>query len=104
MLESALQTKVLKNLRANYPGVWINQSPSKWAKQGISDITGTLAPSGKSVAIELKQPGKYRNPIDGLTQAQINFLFRVKSAGGLAIVADSWETVDSCLQTGKSNL
>ena len=94
MTEKALQTKVLKKLRER-GGVWVNNSPGPWGKQGISDITGCL--EGRFVAIELKRPGT-KNVTDALTEAQFSFLEQVREAGGIAIAAASWEDVEQYLR------
>lgn len=93
MTERALQRKVLTKLKGR--GVWINKSPSRWDRRGIVDIIGCY--NGRFVAVELKQPGKYKDARDGLDEAQERFLRRVHAAGGIAVCADSWETVDYCL-------
>ena len=50
------------------------------ALPGTSDLVGMLAPSGKFLAIELKQKG------DSLSVQQFAFLQAVKRGGGIALV------------------
>jgi hypothetical protein len=62
---------------------------------GVADILCCL--KGKFVAIELKRPGKYEDVNEGLTENQKAFGSRVRRAGGMYIVADSWETISETL-------
>lgn len=94
MTERALQQKVMKWLKT-LNKTWVNKSPSPWDKRGIVDILGGL--KGRYVVIELKEPGKYKNPHEGLSSEQMTFLSEVKKDGGVAVVADSLETVQHCL-------
>lgn len=118
MTERALQAKVMRELKKQgcdfrleahktWGGVWDNNSPSPWSKRGIADITGCYWHErhygGQFAAIELKQPGKYKDPHAGLTMEQIAWLEAKKSAGAVCIIADSWETVESCLRHGHGN-
>ena len=75
--------------------MWINKSPSRWDRRGIVDIIGCY--NGRFVAIELKHPNQFSDPRKGLTEPEALFLRRVQKAGGIAVCADSWETVDYCL-------
>ena len=97
MTEKALQTKVLKKLRGKYGGesVWVNASPGPYDKRGISDILGVMR--GLPVAIELKRPETYKDPYFGCSPAQGAFLAGWSKAGGIAMVADSWESVERVL-------
>lgn len=102
MTERALQRQILERLRKR-GGVWVNKSPSQWDRIGLCDIIGCER-GGRFVAIELKAPGRYTDPYQGTTAAQALFLKGVDKAGGIAIVADSWETVQECLERGESNV
>ena len=104
MTERAFQRKVLRRLRL-LGGVWVNKSPSPWDPTGIADILGTSpGVCGIFVAIELKQPGAYSDPRLGLSEPQKRFLKKVHDAGGIAICADAWETVDNCLAKLSGNV
>lgn len=85
MTESALQKRVLKRLRA-YGGVWYNTHGGAYAVAGVPDIIGCLC--GQYVAIELKAPGKYKHPKDGLSPAQWNWLNQIEANQGEIIVTD----------------
>lgn len=84
--------------------MWVNKSPSPWDPEGIIDIIGCLAPDGQYVAIELKQPGKFTDPRQGLSEPQRRFLRRVHEAGGIAICADAVDTVENCLAEMRGNV
>lgn len=101
MTERALQRKVMNWLRSR--GQFICKSPSQWDRSGIPDIIGCHAFMG-AVAIELKEPGRYKDPWDGCDPAQRLWLHRWKSAGGIAIVADSLDTVKTQLEHVGSNI
>lgn len=61
------------------------------ASAGVSDILCCYR--GRFVAIECKAPGKTGN----VSELQAAFLAAVEAAGGVAIVADSLETVEGVL-------
>lgn len=94
MTEKALQQSVIKKLRHEVGGVWVNKSPSPWDKVGVCDIIGCI--DGRFVAIELKRPGL--DPYKHLSPAQEQFLAAVEAAGGIAIAASSWSNVLYALQ------
>lgn len=89
MTEKALQAKVLKKLRAEFGGVWVNKSPSPWDSQGIADIIGCVR--GRFIAIELKRPGldAWKN----MTDPQHRFCTKVLDNDGIFVAASSWEEV-----------
>jgi Holliday junction resolvase len=98
MNEKALQRKVLRKLR-ELGGVWVNQSPGPWDKQGCADVLGCLR--GRFVAIELKHPEKYQTHealYAALTPAQEAFLVSVAQNGGVALVTNGWEGVEQVLR------
>lgn len=101
MTERALQAQVMRRLR-KLGGVWVNKSPSPWDKEGLADILGCW--KGRFIAIELKAPGRYKNPCDGLTGAQLFFLTLVRNSGGVAVCADSWEGVLAGLEGTASRM
>lgn len=108
MTERALQTKVLKKLHTwelTREGVWVNKSPSAWDASGISDILGCLpfSYSPYFVAIELKSP-EIHDPFKALSVPQRRFLLKVQASGHLAIVANSWETIQACLEKRTGNM
>ena len=105
MTERALQRKVMSWLRPR--GQFVNKSPSQWDRRGIPDIIGVyhaLGHTGPAIAIELKKPDAYSDPWDGCTAPQKLFLQQWANSGGLAIVADSLETVQKCLANRCSNI
>jgi len=55
------------------------------------DVIGCY--KGRFVAIELKRPGKYSNPREGLTASQWNVLNQIRANDGVVIVADSDEPI-----------
>lgn len=101
MTERALQRKVMNWLRSR--GQFINKSPSQWDRSGVPDILGCHGFMG-ATAIELKAPGRYKNPWDGCSHPQKRWLRRWHDAGGVAIVADSLETVQQQLEHRGSNI
>ena len=109
MTERALQAKVMKWLKTLPRSSWDNNSPSRWARKGIADITGCeyqyeLSMGwGQFWAMELKQPGKYKDPHEGLESEQILWLEHKQKAGALCVVADSLETVKECIHSRRGN-
>jgi hypothetical protein len=92
--EKNLQASVLKKLRRDVGGAWVNKSPSPWDKVGVCDILGCL--NSRFVAIELKRPGL--DAEKHLTPAQAKFLAAVEQAGGVSIAASSWSGVYNALR------
>lgn len=95
--ETLLQAKVLEAL-GKIPGLifWRNSTGRgkalqggivQFGKIGSGDILGIVPPHGKFLTIELKMPGEKERP------EQITFRKEVVAAGGIAIVADSVQSV-----------
>ena len=85
MRETALKSKVLKMLHAEYPEIWTYKSCDRFTA-GIPDIIGCL-PGGRMFAVELKiKPNK-------ATRLQDHVLGRIKRAGGIAGVCYSVDEV-----------
>jgi hypothetical protein len=103
MLEKDIQKRILEKLARRGVFAWRNNSGmmfgkhkgKKWAVKmgaaGSADIIGIL-PSGRFLAIEVKQPGKKPSEI------QEKFLSRIRNNGGLAFVATSTEDIDIHLE------
>ena len=96
--ESEIQKAILELLR--YRGVFcwrqnvgsfkVDNRFVSMGYKGISDIIGVL--NGRFLAIEVKRP-------DGvLSEAQVEFLRKVRRAGGIAMVAQSLEDVVRLLE------
>jgi hypothetical protein len=58
---------------------------------GISDVLGVIPPSGRLLAVEVKQPGGRLRP------AQARFLENVRRAGGLAMVVSDLRQLEGTL-------
>lgn len=87
--EGDIKRKILTYLEARGIFHWVNQAGRipgrKLIKTGVTDILGCF--QGRMLAIEVKAPsGK-------LTDEQAEFIFAVRSAGGIAFVARSVEEV-----------
>lgn len=62
-----------------------------YQRPGLPDLMTCL--KGRYIAIELKAPGRYKSPYDGLSPAQQAVLYEIASAGGIVIVADSLDAI-----------
>jgi len=100
MSESEFQKRVMKRLSA-YGGKWYNTHGGAYAVAGVPDIIGCLY--GRYVAIELKAPGKYKDPKEGLSPAQWNWINQITANGGEAIVTDDEEWLFDQLDAIKEN-
>lgn len=110
MKEQDLLNQVMAWLTANGVVCWRNNStgvfdpvkksfrrPSKWSRNGVSDILGVVPGTGQILCIELKKPptGKRSESAlwNMLSDNQKSFIDDVNMSGGLAFAADSLETV-----------
>lgn len=82
MLEQKIQARILKELKKH--GIWAVKIITA-NRNGVPDILACW--EGKFIAIEVKRPG---GKLAVLQQIQID---RINAAGGVAIVATSWEEV-----------
>jgi hypothetical protein len=83
--ERVFQRKVLQYLRER-GGLWRTASPLPYGHTGDPDIYGVY--NGRPVFIELKAPGKYKDPRDGLTDLQRQVLEEIWQSRGLALCTD----------------
>ena len=95
MRERALADSIMPKLRA-FGGSWHKTPVSPYGNSGISDITGCLR--GRYVEIELKAPGRYTNPEQGLSPLQAQHKAEILRAGGWHICADNWSTIEQQLR------
>lgn len=110
MTEQELLNQVMQWLTSQNVVCWRNNStgvfdptrkafrrPSKWSRNGVSDIIGLVPKTGQMLAIELKKPptGKRKEQTlnNMLSDGQKEFIEDVNKNGGLAFVADSLEAV-----------
>jgi hypothetical protein len=98
--EGLIKGAIVDWLRARKIFCWVNQAGKipgrKLAKTGVTDILGIY--NGRMLAIEVKAPtGK-------LTDEQAQFIWDVKSNGGLAFVARSVEDVEKALSNWKKEI
>lgn len=63
--------------------------------EGSADLVGIVAPHGRWIAIEVKRPGK--RP----TAAQLRFLERVRSLGGVGVWIDDAESAIAALAAAR---
>lgn len=96
MTESALKTAIVKHLRASGIICW-RAGAGPYSTPGVADICGTM-PGGRSIYVEAKRPGRYKNAADGLTPLQLKWLSRMKAQGALVIVTDNLATVRKILE------
>ena len=101
--ESAIQGQILAYLQVRKDVVamaWRNNSGAlrdrtgrlvRYGKTGSADVLGVIRHSGRLLAVEVKRSGNKPTP------AQAAFLADVKSAGGVAIVADDLLTVQAAM-------
>lgn len=92
--EGAIKALICQYLKSNNIFHWVNQAGKipgrKLIKTGVTDILGCYR--GKMLAIEVKAPsGK-------LTDEQAEFIYAVRSNGGIAFVARSVEDVKENLK------
>lgn len=101
--ESVIQSAILDFLRCKNIYAWRNNNQGRIIQTkvgaimgqsfaaGTSDILGCL-PNGKFLAIEVKRPG------GKVTAGQANFIDRIRSCGGVAIIATSVDEVRAALE------
>lgn len=87
MTESALKDRIMKVLRNVPDSTWFRPGAGPYGKAGVADILGCV--DGLFVAIEVKRPGAYSSPHDGLSGPQRNFLSNIDACGGYTAVIDS---------------
>jgi hypothetical protein len=101
MLEAGLKDQCMKLLRSIPDSYWWRQGSTQYGMRGVSDILGCM--QGFMVAIEVKKPGRYKTPGDGLTEHQFRFLENIKGCGGYAAAIDSLDQLmDFLAETQKS--
>lgn len=64
----------------------------RFGPRGQADIQGVLDPSGRFLALEVKRPGGKATP------DQLDWLQRVRDAGGVAQVVTSWAETEELLR------
>lgn len=95
MNESALKTKIIKMIYAEFPEVWLYKSSDRFTS-GIPDLIGCL-PGGHLFALELKvRPNK-------ATRLQDHVIKKIQAAGGKAGVAYDMDDVRKILRGEVSN-
>jgi Holliday junction resolvase len=87
MLERSVQTKIIKKLEAR--GAYVVKIIQA-NKAGVSDILACY--EGKFFAIEVKRPSG-----GVVSKLQKYHLEKVRKAGGIGLVARSWEDVERVL-------
>jgi hypothetical protein len=78
----------------NNPSGAVHIAPDRWlhfGKKGNADILGIL-PGGRFLAVECKAAHGRLSP------EQREFLADIKSLGGFAVVAKSWQDIDQALR------
>lgn len=85
--EQQIQKRIQDKLKAR--GAWVIKVISA-NRNGCPDILACL--DGQFIAIEVKRPGSGR--VSVLQRIQID---RINAAGGIAMVATSWEDVENNL-------
>lgn len=82
--ESKIRTKIIRNLKITFPGLWLVIHGSNMQAKGFPDILGLHR--GFFIAIEVKKPGKEKT----LTKIQAHYLRKIKEYGGISFMATSW--------------
>jgi hypothetical protein len=95
MLERDFSTKVIKKLRISFLGHWRKQPASRFGTAGVADIIGLI--DGRYIEIELKQPGKYEDPLGGCTKLQVEHGEEVIANGGIWLCGDDWDEIKAAL-------
>lgn len=99
MTETALKNAAMKKLAAWYPGGFFwRQGATPYGRAGIPDILGVI--DGTAIALEAKQPGRYKQPWDGLTESQKLFAKQFGNAGGLFVAFDDLGNLEATLHMG----
>ena len=87
--EGTLKGRIMRYLKSVNVYAWSNPA-GPFSKGGLPDILGVL-PGGRMLAIEAKAPGRYKDPRDGLTPAQVITLAHLEVAGVAVIVTDNYQ-------------
>ena len=96
-----MQTYCINRIQNDLGGVaWRNNSGAlgigsrfvRFGKVGSGDVIGLLPPNGRFVNIEVKTTN------DDPSAEQIEFMLRVREAGGVAFIAESIADVDAGLE------
>ena len=100
--ETSLKNAIMLWLRTQDILAW--RSPAgPFSTAGIPDIIGVL-PGGRFLAIEAKRPGKYKDPVQGLTPAQSRMLVALGDVGALTIVTDTLQHVIEAITDSQKEL
>jgi hypothetical protein len=91
MLEKNFSNKVLRLLRAEIAGHFRKNPVSAFGGSGVADIIGCVR--GRYVELELKAPGKYKDPVAGLSSIQANHGSEIVTNGGIYIIGDRWDDI-----------
>ena len=104
LLEKSVKTECLEYLRLMNIFAWNNPSGAvkvgdnrfmSFGFKGSADIIGLLPKTGRFIAVECKSDkGK-------LSEAQEEFLNKIKDMGGIAIVARSFKDIEKVLTENK---
>lgn len=90
--ESDLVTKILKDLRGQYPGsFWTKIHGGPYQRAGIPDIVGCH--KGRFIGFEVKLPGKEHT----ITPLQTYTLEELSKAGAITGLITSYDDVDAYL-------
>lgn len=93
--ETDLKNRVMRYLKT-FGGMWIKNWGCPHRISGEADITGCY--NGLFIAIELKRPGAYKQPVDGLSPAQRLYSDEVQRAGGIYLITDDLRAVQRLLE------
>lgn len=95
--ESDLAAEVLKYLRS-LPATFAKKNhQTGYSYAGYPDIDGIT--HGEPFYIELKRPGKYDTPDQGLSEAQRKCISKLCSAGARVLVTDNLEDVKLLMES-----
>lgn len=85
--ETRLKDDLMRKLKAAYPAAFFFRTGAgPFMQAGCPDILGVWF--GRFVGIEVKTPGKYKNPLTGCTPSQLKFGCKITEAGGFWFCTD----------------
>jgi len=92
MKEAPLKRAILRLLKKRGYLAWSNPQ-NAYTQSGIPDIQGVL-PGGRAFFIECKAPGRYANPVSGLSKIQAMWVNALREVGALVLVTDSVAAIE----------
>ena len=98
--EARLKEKIGEWLTANH-FFFRRFAGTVFTRAGVPDFFILLA-DGRACWIEVKRPGRYRDPVAGCAKdspAQFRFIVAVNAGGGLGLIVDSLDAVVEALRT-----